>query len=336
MQELYRPVAFKDHKRRFSLVELLVVVAVIAILVSLLMPSLRNAYDKASMANCMMNLKQIHLASTVYSDGHGAYPERQGGSDLRIQPAWGTGGMGPGFLLWWYDYINPINFWCPEDQAVDEFGYVNNERNPFARRQFYEEVPGLGTFKWSGTHDRSGSIQYKWETLFRNELNKMGDAYKKSHIFADSGRRNGQFNPQITYFRGVSRQYPYTKPHYNLSKYYADTPHDNPDMIYMSTRVSAFEWYSYGTPSMINSVHGGKTKPMVGTIYNDGAMLWNEIPLFFPFAYPYFDSKTLVQRTSMNNKWEPGLDKGPGKFNQNDGKSHLIVGHVREGSDPGE
>ena len=45
--------------KKFSLIEILVVVAVIGILVSLLAPSLANARDKGRSAVCQSNLKQI-------------------------------------------------------------------------------------------------------------------------------------------------------------------------------------------------------------------------------------------------------------------------------------
>ena len=51
----------------FSLVELLVVIAVIAILIGLLLPSLAQARESARAAVCSSNLRQLHLASDLYA-----------------------------------------------------------------------------------------------------------------------------------------------------------------------------------------------------------------------------------------------------------------------------
>lgn len=64
------------NKQIFTLIELLVVIAIIAILAAMLLPALSAARERARSANCMSNLKQIGLATTMYvQDFDNWYPK---------------------------------------------------------------------------------------------------------------------------------------------------------------------------------------------------------------------------------------------------------------------
>lgn len=81
-----------SRKTAFTLIELLVVVAIIGILAALVFPVIGKMRDRAQTAKCASNLRQIHVASTLFSSDN----------NNTIVPSlnWKAGGT-------WYDVLAP-------------------------------------------------------------------------------------------------------------------------------------------------------------------------------------------------------------------------------------
>ena len=110
----------------FSLIELMVVVAVIALLCSLLFPALKGARESAKTTACFSNLRQLGIATRAYTgDNHGNF--------VGIgHPYWAKDGG-----LIWHD-------------ALGRGGYIGgqvNLRKPHVNHLTYGTAP-IDTWRW--------------------------------------------------------------------------------------------------------------------------------------------------------------------------------------------
>jgi len=125
-----------QRMRGFSLIELLVVTAIIAMLASMLLPALAKAREVARKAKCISNLRQIGMALHMYAEDNGEYfPHVHQG------PTYTDTAM-TSSQEWWeflepysngiYDYMK-----CPSDPHRDEAGiesYIFNGMFAFGKK----------------------------------------------------------------------------------------------------------------------------------------------------------------------------------------------------------
>src|ERR1700759_679611 len=127
--------AMRKRKAGFTLIELLVVIGIIALLISILLPTLQKVRLQALNANCASNLRQIAQGCLNYAqDNKGCLPARFRESvnpyyqplytyfPQDVQPPSGPKpvryGMG---LLWERKYIKTEKvFYCPGGRAVPQ------------------------------------------------------------------------------------------------------------------------------------------------------------------------------------------------------------------------
>lgn len=71
----------RTGQRGFTLIEMMIVVAIIAILVAILVPNFMRARAQAQTAACEGNLKEIATALELYQTDHEQYPDTTGATN---------------------------------------------------------------------------------------------------------------------------------------------------------------------------------------------------------------------------------------------------------------
>lgn len=131
----------KQGRRGFTLIELMVVVAIIAILAAMLLPSLSRVQGTARRIECLNDLRQLNLALTMYADeNEGQYParaEREFSWIYRLEPY----------------YRNHKVLQCPLDQWSDPYdnSYIMNGFNDwFEANLSSDQYAQFKAWRWPG------------------------------------------------------------------------------------------------------------------------------------------------------------------------------------------
>jgi len=128
-------------EKGFTLVELLVVIAVIAILAALLFPAFSAAKGKARRAVCLNHLKQINLGMRLYWDEHNDFPPGETNTPAFPIRYW------TGYKKLMKSYVGLSRassardtlFACPADTFYYDFIFKTN--HPYYTAQAFHEQP---------------------------------------------------------------------------------------------------------------------------------------------------------------------------------------------------
>ncbi len=145
-------------RRAFTVIELLVAIAIIGVLLAILLPATEHVRHKAYIDKCASNLRQIGLALSTYeNENHGYWPRTRYDPTTADAPVKGTGTTAadpftPGtavapndvtagvFLLMRVERLPPVLFICPYN---DETSFVADPADPSGRSNFTDQKQNL-------------------------------------------------------------------------------------------------------------------------------------------------------------------------------------------------
>ena len=139
--------------RAFTLVELLVVIGIIALLISILLPSLTRAREAANRVKCASNLRSIGQAIHMFANAHkGKVPSSQ-----IMRAGWTPAETSPiDNPPWWNSWMDPYDYFM----LVEKFGAAEDLfKCPSV--SFRSQLPGAGDYNVGYTIYWNGYPDYK-------------------------------------------------------------------------------------------------------------------------------------------------------------------------------
>ena len=317
--------------KAFTLIELLVVVAIIALLISILLPSLARAREQAKLAKCGANLHGIGQAVAACATEHKGYgPDWDDGevpgAHIRFMYTWVDVLFDEGFLSDWATGI------CPVDERPDEPTEIR-------------AGPGAWRFNFVREMGVNDEIRYGVRTSFAlsgvMNYNDLRDRYEDSsrQVYAIDGWWTwfADLNAQWLALPAENRPSPVDFPHYegtmvawrhsteyaanavmcdghveriipNLEGYVAGDPPNNPDRTVDTVRYFVWLPGERTTWHLWNESYQGQIPEFRGRVPYYHSNPEDETGYFiYPAAYPLESLsaryKTWRWRVEGKNYW---------------------------------
>jgi type II secretory pathway pseudopilin PulG len=139
----------------FSLTELLVVIGVITVVAALLFPALRSAKEKARLATCINNLRQINLGLRMYSDDSSDRAPRTPGTTASPGLNWS------GYKTLMKDYVGLKGAPSPQERLfacpADTFYFDMAGGFQYVKKALHEQPPDYLSYAFNGGNARTNS-----------------------------------------------------------------------------------------------------------------------------------------------------------------------------------
>lgn len=215
----------------FTLIEILVVVAIIALLISILLPSLQNARRQARQTVCASNLHEIGIALVLYQQTYKKFPQQ---AMVNVNA---TTGIGEAFGLWSVPIHRAINkllktgfrqsadpnevrsaevFYCPEVRDSDRNDDIRGTDQLDPNSEPYLHI----TYSYLGRLNEVSNDPARPRSELGESDAKSVPISRKHYVTVDPDSRLALMSDMIMFWGGAFQKYGAARWRLNHGPYY--------------------------------------------------------------------------------------------------------------------